>query len=44
MGNLDPSAVQKNIDQLNGMDDSQMENMVNMMKSNPGMMKANYEM
>ena len=25
------------------MDDSQLNNMVNMMKSNPAMMKANYE-
>ena len=28
---------------MSAMDDSQLNNMVNMMKSNPAMMKANYE-
>ena len=28
---------------MSAMDDSQLDNMVNMMKSNPAMMKANYE-
>lgn len=40
---LDPSKLQQSIDQLSNMDDTQMDYMVNMMKSNPAMMKANYE-
>ena len=31
------------MEQMANMDDSQMENMCNMMKSNPQMMKAQYE-
>lgn len=28
---------------MSNMDDTQMDSMINMMKSNPAMMKANYE-
>ena len=31
------------MEQMGQMDDNQLEGMVNMMKSNPAMMKANYE-
>ena len=35
--------MKSQLDQLSSMDDGQINNMVNMMKSNPAMMKANYE-
>lgn len=35
--------MKQGLEQLENMDEAQMDNMVNMMKSNPAMMKANYE-
>lgn len=40
---MDPSKLKEQIDHLTNMDDTQMDYMVNMMKQNPAMMKANYE-
>ena len=42
-GGFNPEQMKQSIDQLNSMDDTQMDYMINMMKSNPAMMKANYE-
>jgi len=35
--------MQQNLDRIAGMDDSQIDNMVNMMRANPGMLRAQYE-
>lgn len=35
--------VEKNIDMINNMGDDQLNNMVNMMRSNPAMMRQQYE-
>ena len=43
LGKVDPATITKNLEQLSSMDDGQMEQMLNMMKMNPSMMKANYE-
>ena len=40
---MDEARLKASIDQMNNMGDDQLEGMVNMMKSNPAMMKANYE-
>jgi len=32
---MDPQNLQANLDKLAGMDDNQMQNMINMMKMNP---------
>jgi len=40
---MDEQKMKASVEQLAGMDDSAMENMVNMMKSNPSMMRAQYE-
>ena len=40
---MDQQKMKASVEQLAGMDDNAMENMVNMMKSNPAMMKAQYE-
>ena len=42
-GGIDEARLKQSMDQMNAMDDSQLDHMVNMMKSNPAMMKANYE-
>lgn len=40
---MDASKIKQSVDQMSNMDDTQMDSMINMMKSNPAMMKANYE-
>lgn len=42
-GGMDQDRIKASMEQMGRMDDGQLDNMVNMMKSNPAMMKANYE-
>lgn len=43
VASMDKDKMKASLDQLAGMDDTQINGMVNMMKSNPAMMKAQYE-
>ena len=43
MGSMDKDKIKSSFEQLQGMDEDQMSNMVNMMKSNPALMKSQYE-
>ena len=40
---MDEDRIKASMEQMGRMDEGQLDNMVNMMKSNPAMMKANYE-